>query len=205
MAGIRRGATGARVAAMLAVLALGTGGCGSAVYIGTEGPDPAAAPMRCDRPADKPSGMLVLIAQAVPTASSVPCLVGPVPNWIMSRFDVRDGSGVVEFTHQFGAEDTATIDVSAGCDVSGAQEVSSRHNGMQRFNRDARRSGRYANEVYFVYPGGCTSLRFNLTSDGAELRGAEMAGELSFVTREYLDRQIRKASDDNLELDPDED
>jgi hypothetical protein len=197
--------TAPRLAATGAVLALAlaTGGCGSSLYVGSDGPDPAVKGMRCVQPNDAPSGMLVLFAQAVPSASSVPCLSSPIGNWIMSRFDVRDGSARVEFTDQYGADGQVTLELLATCDTGDAREVASRHDGMQRFNRDLTRAGRYANEVHYRYPGGCTSLRFDLNPDGAELRGAEVAGALDFVTREDLDRQIRKASDGHLELDPD--
>jgi hypothetical protein len=187
----------------VAALALVTGGCGSSLYVGSDGPDPAVRGMRCEQPDDAPSGMLVLFAQAVPSASSVPCLSSPIGNWIMSRFEVRDGSARVTLTDQYGADGHIAIELRASCDVGDAREVSSRHDGMQRFNRDAERAGRYTNEIHFRYPGACTSLRFDLAASGAELRGAEIAGALDFIARETLDRQIRKASDGHLQLDPD--
>jgi hypothetical protein len=189
-------------AGAVAAFALATGGCGSGIYIGTEGDDPATGAMRCDRPSDSPSGMLVLLAQAVPTASAVPCLTAAIPNWLMSRFDVRDGSGLVEFTYRHSADDRVVIEVRPACDLGDAREVASRFDGMRRYNRTVTRAGRYADESYFVHPGGCTTLRFDIAGAGADLRGAEVAGELGFVTRADLDRRIRAASDDNLELDP---
>ena len=94
------------------------------------------------------------------------------------------------------------LEMRPSCDTHDAKEVSSQHPGTRRYNRDVVRAGRYANEIYFVYEGACTVLRFDLAATGAELRGAEFAGALGFVFRDELDRQIRAATDDRLTLDP---
>jgi hypothetical protein len=106
------------------------------------------------------------------------------------------------FGYEFGGPDRVTIEMRPRCDVGDAKEVSSQHAGIRRYNRDLVREGRYANEIYFTYAGACTSLRFDLSATGAELRGAEFTGTLGFVTRGELDRQIRAATDGRLTLDP---
>jgi hypothetical protein len=191
----RRGA-----AAVLLAIAMATSGCGT-VYIGPDDADPSTGPMRCAQPDDRPSGMHVLIAQAVPTATAVPCLRSDAGNWTVAGFHAEDGQATVEFSYRYGNDDTATIDLAADCDVRAAHEVSSQFDGMRRYNREATRGGRYANEIHYVYPGGCASLRFDLSGQGADLRGAEIAGALGFVSRERLDQQIRSTSDNHLHLD----
>jgi hypothetical protein len=146
--------------------------------------------------------MLVLLAQAVPGASAVPCVRADPGRWVMSEFTVRDGSAVIGFAYQYGGPDRVTIELRPRCDVGDAKEVSSPHAGTRRHNLDAVRNGRYANEIYFIYAGACTSVRFDLEATGAELRGAEFTGTLGFVTRAELDRQIRALTDGRLTLDP---
>jgi len=187
--------------ALTTALLLAAGGCGN-VYLGPDGPDPATRPLRCQQPPDEPSGMQVLLAQSVPTASAVPCLTGDVTDWLMTVFEVVNGKARIEFTHRYGRDDdTATLDFGPDCDVGAAREVSSRHDGMRRYDRPGDRTGRYTDRIYYVGPGGCTALRFNLSGAGADLRGAEITGVLGFVSRADLDRQIRKASDGHLHLD----
>lgn len=195
------GGAGPRAVAILvaAVLALAASGCGD-VYIGPEGPE-SATEMLCEQPPDQPSGMQILLAQSVPTASAVPCLRSAPGDWLVTGLDVQDGRGRIEFTHSYGDEDTATIELTAGCDVRDARAVSSQFDGFRRYDRELTRAGRYANETYFVYPGACTELRFSLSGSGADLRSAEIADTLGFVSRDHLDRQIREASDGNLHLD----
>ena len=188
---------------LIVVLTLAAGGCGG-VYIGPDGPDPATRPLRCQQPADQPSGMHVLLAQSVPSASAVPCLTVDVTDWLVAVFEVGSGRALIEFTHRYGRDDdTATLELTAGCDVDDAREVSSRFDGVRRYDRPATRGGRYADEIYLVAPGACTALRFNLSGAAADLRGAEISGALGFVSRADLDRQIRAASDGHLRLDAD--
>jgi hypothetical protein len=197
-----RAARPRRLAVLVAAaLASAAGGCGS-VYIGTEGADPATHPMRCQQPSDEPSGMQILLAQSVPTAAAVPCLRSETGDWVMTKFEVSDGLGRIELSHRYGDEDTATIDLTASCEVHDAEEVTSQFGGMRKYGREQTFAGQYANETFYVYPGGCTWLRFRLSGSGAGLRSAEIDGALGFVSRDQLDRQIRDASDDHLHLDP---
>jgi hypothetical protein len=189
------------VVAVLALSGPALAGCGSNVYIGSGEGDPAVTEFRCEQH-DTPSGMLVLVAQSVPTASAVPCVRGQAGRWTMAELTVRDGSAVIVFGYQYGGPDRVTIEVRPTCDVGDAKEVSSVHAGTTRYNLERERAGRYANEIYYVYDGACTSLRFDLAPVGADLRGAEFLAALGFVTRDELDRQIRAATDGRLTLDP---
>jgi hypothetical protein len=198
----RRDGRGGLLAVLAVLAAFAAGGCGSNVYIGSQESDPAVTEFRCGGQDGGPSGMLVLIAQSVPSASAVPCIEGEAGHWTMAEFTVRDGSAVVGFAYQYGGPDRVTVEMRAQCDVHDAREVSSRHEGTRRYNRELVRGGRYANEIHYVYEGACTSLRFDLGATGADLRGAEFAGALAFVARSELDRQIRAATDGRLTLDP---
>lgn len=181
--------------------AVATGGCGT-VYVGVDGPDPATAPLLCEQPAADASGMQVLLAQSVPTATAVPCLRSQVGDWIVTRFEVQDGRARIDFTYRYGHDDSATPELTPECQVGEAREVAGGIDGTRQYRREVRAPDRYADEIFYVYPGGCTSLRFHLSGSGAALRGGELASALGFVTRYQLDRQIRDASDGQLHLDP---
>ncbi len=193
------------VVAALAVLtaaATAVSGCGS-TYIAAEGSDPGATPMRCVQAPGRLSGMQVLMAQAVPGASLIPCLREEVDTWAVTMFDVGTGRVRILFQYQFGNDDqSATVEVAPQCDMRGAREVSSEHPGVRRYDRDVESDDRYANERYYTYPDACTSLRFNLIGKNADLRGAELASIFGFVSRATLDQRIGDVSDHRLHLDP---
>jgi hypothetical protein len=146
--------------------------------------------------------MQVLLAQSVPSASAVPCLTDDVPDWLVTVFDVGDGRARIEFTDMYGRDDdTAVVELAAECDVGDAREVTSRFDGIRRYDRQVDRANGYADRTWYVYPGACVALRFNLAGAGAVLRGGEIAGALGFVSRADIDRQVRAASDGHLRLD----
>jgi hypothetical protein len=182
-------------------------GCGSNgnISIGPNGAGPAIAWLRCEQPPGKPSGMQVLMAQSVPTASAVPCLRSSVDNWTLATFDVSNGRSMIKFAYQEGTSETVIVEMTPRCDMRGATEVSSEQSGMRRYDREVVVANRYSNERYYVYPDACTSVRFDLAGTGTlpALRGAEVTGALGFIGRDVLDREVRQVSDGHLHLDPD--
>lgn len=179
--------------ALVTALLLATGGCGG-VYLGPDGADPATRPLRCQQPPDQPSGMHVLLAQSVPTASAVPCLTRDVPDWLVTVFEAVDGRARIDLTDRYGRDGgSVVIEVVPACDVGTARETESGSDGVRRYDGNGR--------VVFVYDGGCTTVRNGLTGARADLRAAEIPDAIGFVTREHLDQQIRTASDGHLHLD----
>ncbi|GAA1041490.1 hypothetical protein GCM10009557_65350 [Virgisporangium ochraceum] len=178
--------------ALVTVLLLATGGCGG-VHLGPDGADPATRPLRCQQPPDQPSGMHVLLAQSVPTASAVPCLTHDVPDWLVTLFEAVDGRARIDLTDRYGRDGSVVVEVVPDCDVGAARETETGSAGVRRYDGDGR--------VLFVYDGGCTEVRNGLTGARADPRAAEIPDAIGFVTREDLDRQIRAASDGHLHLD----
>jgi methyl coenzyme M reductase gamma subunit len=176
--------------------AFAVGGCG------IEGSDPATFPMRCVQPAGRLSGTQVLMAQAVPSASLVPCVRAEIDKWVVTELDVGTGHVRVVVEYRPGDAEAVTIEVSPRCDVRGTHEVSSEHPGVRRFERDVETTDRYVIERYYTYPDACTFLRVSLTGRYAELRVAELTSVFGFVSRGNLDERIGEVSDRRLHLDP---
>jgi hypothetical protein len=196
--------TMSQVAAVI-VLVVSMAGCGGGPTVGVGESQGVTSPLKCEHPADDPSGMLILMAQSVPEASAVPCLRRVPENWMLARFEVENGRSTLGFEYHFDDTEGATMVMAAQCDPRGATEVSSEQSGMRRYDRAVTRPGRYADERYYVYPGACTSLRFDLSGTGIlpGLRGAELAAELAFISRDKLAEEISEISHGRLRLDPD--
>jgi hypothetical protein len=142
------------------------------------------------------------MAQAVPDASLIPCVREDGDNWNVTEFNAGTGHARILLEYRLGDAEGATIEVSPRCDMRGAREVSSEHHGVRRYDRDVMTIDRYSSERYYTYPGACTSLRFDLTGRHADLRGAELASVIGFVSRTTLDQQIGEVNDHRLHLDP---
>jgi hypothetical protein len=179
--------------ALVTALLLATGGCGG-IYVGPDGADPATRPLRCEQPPDRPSGMHVLLAQSVPTASAVPCLTRDLTDWLVTVFEARNGRTRIDFTDRYGRDDDSVVlELLPDCEIGDARETASGYGGVRRFDDEGR--------VLFVYEGACTTLRSTLSGAGADVRGAEIPDAVGFIARADLDRQIRSASDGHLHLD----
>src|SRR5687768_9039600 len=70
-------------AALTALTAIALSGCGNA-YVGADGTDPVTTPMQYVQPPGRLGGTQVLIAQAVPSTSLIPCVREEVDDWIVT-------------------------------------------------------------------------------------------------------------------------
>lgn len=149
--------------------------------------------------------LLVLMAQAVPTASQVPC-VGVVPSaWRRSTVEVRDGRASFAFSSSSTSGPDGpvlTVVMTRHCDVSGATEVPSDEPGTSRFERLKGVAGGYAGERFYLYPGGCTTLDFDLPAEGRVQQVGEASLAVGFVSRTSLREGVERRSRGRLVLDP---
>jgi hypothetical protein len=167
-------------------------------------PDDVGVTADCDQTGGDVNPVLVLMAQAVPTAQLIPC-VGAVPSsWHRGPVDVRGGRGSFAFTtssREDADEAILTVVLTRSCDVSGATEVPSDEPGTQRYERLRDVGLGYEGDRYYVYDGGCTTLQFRLPEQDRAQQVGEAALAVSFVSRETVREGVRRRSDGRLELD----
>jgi len=186
--------------ALVQVLLLTLTGCGN-VYLATA-PDPALERLTCPRPDVKVSSTLVLLAQAVPTASALPCVRSAPARWRLDDFDARNGRAHLSVT--YGDEDDVNlvVDVVHRCRMDDATESTTDQPGMRRYDHLVHDANQYAMDRYYVYPDACTAFHFtSLGEDGYEFVG-DIVKAFGFVRREALDRHVRESTDGRLKLDP---
>jgi hypothetical protein len=184
----------------VAALLLTTSACLS-VNVKSDGdlglaPSCAPAPRSFDR-------TIILIAQSVPTASSLPCIRGPLPQgWALSDLEIKRGSARFWLALDREGDKALLVQLAGSCDVSGATQVASEQTGMRQYERVSRLQGGYGGTRYYVYPGGCTTYEFDLRGESRAQPLAAIAQTLSFISRDTLRQQVRDRSDGRLELDP---
>jgi hypothetical protein len=184
------------VAAALGVLALS--GCAA------EAVDRVAA-LRCHQPDDQASHTLVLMAQAVPTASALPCLEAVPADWAIHDFSARRGEARFELTYlEMGSQNPRGVHVrmTRRCDLDGAREGPSDRPGMRRYDLQKRDGSAYSDKRFYQYPGACVEYHFDLRGTGANDQATDVSKALGFVPRDTIRRQIREMTDGRLELDP---
>src|SRR5215211_5327943 len=102
---------------------------------------------------------LWLMAQAVPSATLVPCLQVAPPGWTLN--DVKAGSGfasIVFNTDRPMQQAAVTVELLPSCDLAGATEISSEVPGARRYIRIDRAADRVTRS--YTFPGGCVTERY---------------------------------------------
>jgi membrane-associated phospholipid phosphatase/tRNA A-37 threonylcarbamoyl transferase component Bud32 len=145
---------------------------------------------------------LWLMAQAVPSATLVPCLQVAPPGWSLN--DVKAGSGfatIVFNTDRPHQEVAATVELLPSCDLTGATEVSSEQPGARRYIRIDRAASPDLVIRSYAFQGGCITERFTSADSPEDLAG-QASTAFGFVTRDQLARDLSRRSGGRLHLDP---
>jgi hypothetical protein len=146
------------------------------------------------RPPDCGTGrLMVLMAQAVPTATQVPCVASLPAGWELGGAHVERHDASFWLDSDLGGDRavTATLVRPDECDVTGAIPVPSDEVGTERYERPDRLHPGLRSTRYYLFPGGCVTYEFDL-DEGADttlIFSAEQA--LSFVHRATLVDHVR--------------
>ena len=140
-----------------------------------------------------------LQAQAVPSASQVPCVRSLPAGWSLNGVAVNDGRAVFVFDSDRAGSHALVADLTAGCDPAGAAEVPSPTPGVRRFIEEGPVGSRVS--WYDRFPGGCVT--YQLTAPGG-LQGSFSDQEwpvFGFTPRQVLRQALAARSDGRLHLD----
>ena len=143
-------------------------------------------------------------AQAVPSASLVPCVRFLPVGWSVAMVTVNDGRSVLTLDHDRAGAAALVVRLTAACDPGAAMEGPSATPGVRHYQRIESPTGEFSATWYDQFPGGCVTSRLHLTTDP----NGEFAGQapqvLGFTTRAALQAALSQRSDGRLQLDPGE-
>ena len=148
---------------------------------------------------------LWLMAQAVPSASLVPCVQFLPVGWNVAEVAVNNGRSLITLNHDRAGDRALVVRLTASCDPSGAVEGPSPVAGVRHLQRiESRTSGEFTATWYDQFPGGCVTSRLRLTTDPNGEFAAQAPHVLGFTTRAALGEALSQRSGGRLELDPGE-
>ena len=143
---------------------------------------------------------LWLQAQAVPSASLVPCVRDLPVGWSLENVAVNDGRSVISLIHDRTGGQAMEARLTAGCDVGGVAEQASAPPGVRRYQLVTRQGPVFQAVRFDVFPGGCVISRIRaVPSSQAEVMGAA-PDILGYVTRDQLSQALDRRSDGRLHL-----
>jgi hypothetical protein len=148
---------------------------------------------------------VILMAQSVPTATWVPCLRTALPlGWNFHHLDARNDVSFFSLDSDRDGQEAITVRLEQSCNTSGATEILSDREGMQRLERVTQTTPAFEGKRYYRFEGGCITFVFRLTGD-SDNRGEALAlatQAVGAVTRDDLSDQVHRDSDGRLSLDP---
>jgi tRNA A-37 threonylcarbamoyl transferase component Bud32 len=143
-----------------------------------------------------------LEAQAVPSASMIPCVRYLPVGWTLAKVTVNDGQSVLTLNHDRAGPAALVVRLTATCAVGGAVEGPSQTTGVRHYQEAESGSAQFAVTWYDLFPGGCVTSRLHLTTDPNGEFAAQAPQVLAFTTRAALQEALTQRSDGRLQLDP---
>jgi hypothetical protein len=185
---------------LAAVACLVLAGCGEPV---TGGFFTAREPV-CRYQGRQGTTLVVLMAQAVPTASQLPCIELLPAGWSVSDIFVRNGRVRFSLDSDRVGMHAVQVVLERFCTFGNVTRVPSDHPGTRRYQEviSIEPGRRYRGAVYYLFPGGCVTYRLDFRSDEQARPLSEVSLALGFVPRDAVRTTVSDYTHGRLQLDP---
>lgn len=134
----------------------------------------------------------ILSAQAVPTASAIPCLAALPSGWTYGGGDIHSGEASFWLHSDQAGEKAVTVTLRSECDVSNAHEVPSDEADTRRFEDPSSLTPQLVDVRSYVFPGGCATYRFAFMPGAPTAMVFDVDEAVSFVPRTELVAHLRE-------------
>jgi membrane-associated phospholipid phosphatase/tRNA A-37 threonylcarbamoyl transferase component Bud32 len=178
-----------RVALTLAVLAASLFIVVQATHLLSPVQDlPIAKPPECGT-----SSTVILMAQAVPSASAVPCIDVLPAGWTFGQAVVHNGRGRFWLNSDQAGHRAVVVTLSHACDVTRARVVGRRPPDTTRFE-EARSGSRLSLLRFDRFPGGCATYDIDFDAGAPPALLADVERALAYTARTRLVRHVARDS-----------
>jgi hypothetical protein len=150
------------------------------------------------------TALVILMAQAVPTASQLPCVELLPAGWTVSDIFVRNGRVRFSLDSDRVGSRAVQVVLERFCTFGRVTRVPSDHPGTRRYQEviSIDPGKRYQGAIYYLFPGGCVTYRLDFRSDEQARPLGEVSLALGFVSRDALRQTLRDFTDGKVPLDP---
>jgi hypothetical protein len=150
------------------------------------------------------TALVVLMAQAVPSASQLPCVELLPAGWSVSDVFVRNGRARFSLDSDRVGRQAVRVVLERFCAQGRVTRVPSDHPGTRRYQEviSIEPGRRYLGAVYYLFPGGCVTYRLDFRSDEQAQPLGEVSLALGFVSRDALRETLHDFTGGRVPLDP---
>jgi tRNA A-37 threonylcarbamoyl transferase component Bud32 len=144
--------------------------------------------------------LMILMAQAVPSAISVPCVATLPAGWDMAAIRIRRDRGTFWLDSDIGGRHAVEVNLlpPEACDTDDATEVPSDEVGMRRFEQPEQLPPDLQSTRTYLFEGGCVTYAFDFVGDSSASLMFDADSALAFQPREQLVEHVR--AEDDLRL-----
>ena len=175
----------ALAAALVVSLVVAVGGT---VYLLTPDQDFEVFPPTC-----RAQTVTVLMAQAVPTATAVPCIEALPTGLSFASAIARNGEARFWLDSDRAGDRAVTVTLTGSCDTSSARPVPTDEPGTERFDNDAAASsGGSGPDRFYRLPGGCVTYAYSVPARTDPELTAAADGALGFLPRDDLAAYVQE-------------
>lgn len=136
------------------------------------------------------SGVPLLAAQGVPSATQVPCMDGMPEGWWAEQGSVDENGMTLTLDSDRAGEAAVRGEYAETCELLGAVAVPSRFEGVDQYERVLEVSPSFRSVRSYVFVGGCLTLEFDFDAGASGTLSVEVADRLVFFSRADLQRDV---------------
>lgn len=185
---------------LLALLVLLLGGCADmSAGVFQQGRAPA-----CEYRGQPGSPVVILEAQAVPSATLLPCVKLLPAGWSVSDVFITNRRARFTLDSDRVGRHAVTVVLERYCQFPHATRVPSDEPGTRRYEEiGPLRSGvGFTGARFYLFPGGCVTYRFEFRGEEQAEPIGEVTLAISFVTRDAVRKHVQEDTGGRAELDP---
>jgi len=148
--------------------------------------------------------MIVLEAQAVPSATLLPCVEALPAGWRVSDVFIRRGRARFTLDSDRAGPRAVTVVLEHHCQVPRVTRVPSDEPGTRRYEEigPVRPGVGFTGRRFYLFPGGCVTYSLKFTGEERAEPLGVVTLALSFVPREAIRELIRTTTRHRADLDP---
>jgi len=138
---------------------------------------------------------LILMAQAVPSATLVPCIAEFPSGWSYGGSRIGSGSAQFFLNSDRAGINALEVTLTGSCDVSNAIEVTAGVGaipGVRVYEEPISLPPTFQVNRYLRFPSGCVTNRFRFATGASATLALEAQQALSFVSRSVLVKQAKE-------------
>jgi NADH:ubiquinone oxidoreductase subunit F (NADH-binding) len=144
-------------------------------------------------PACTASSRLAIVAQSVPSAAYVPCIVELPAGWSVGEVETDDDGTQLSLVSDR-ADRSVEVELVPGCDVRTATPIESAEEGVRTFSDVTAVDPRVAGRIVDVFPGGCVVTSYDFERGPHVALVTDLRRILGLVSR----RELRQRVEDEI-------